>query len=410
MSFFIRGRGNTQKPNKKVKRKSAPLQNALPSKKKKSFIQDEEITSDEDEVTFKKQEVEFVEESAQEKKIRLAQQFLDELKREKENEVEDEEDVIRAVGQKLKEDVLEASGRLQQTVADEYIVPDLDSIKVSKCKAHKLSLTCLALTHDEKYIFTASKDWSIEGQKLSASGDCDGIINIWEAESLKHLRTFTKHRGAVSGLCFRKGSHTLYSCSHDRMVMIWNLDVMAFADNLGGHQDAITGIDSLYRESCITCGGRDEMVIVYVIIEEKQLRFSAFQSSIDGVKLINERTFVTYGQNGSLALWTTLKKKPHSVIPAAHGKNPENNEPFWLTSVASLVNTDVIASGSSDGFVRLWKVDHSRRKLEEMFSIPVKGVVNGLEFTPSGTHLIAAVGQEHKLGRWFTEKSAKNSL
>lgn len=66
----------------------------------------------------------------------------------------------------------------------------------------------------------------------------------------------------------------------------------------GGHQDAITGIDSLYRESCISCGGRDEMVIVYVIIEEKQLRFSAFQSSIDGVKLINERTFVTYGQNG----------------------------------------------------------------------------------------------------------------
>ncbi|RXG53752.1 U3 small nucleolar RNA-interacting protein 2 [Armadillidium vulgare] len=374
MSFFIRGRGNAQKLNKKVKRKAAPPQNAFPSKKKKSFIQDEEITSDEDEVTFKKQEVEFVEESAQEKKIRLAQQFLDELKKERSIE-----------GQKLS--VISRNKESNNNID----------------KGHRTHILSLAVSTDGKFL---------------ASGDCDGIINIWEAESLKHLRTFTKHRGAVSGLCFRKGSHTLYSCSHDRMVMIWNLDVMAFADNLGGHQDAITGIDSLYRESCITCGGRDEMVIVYVIIEEKQLRFSAFQSSIDGVKLINERNFCYIWSKWpnqkkkrcSLALWTTLKKKPHSVIQAAHGKNPENNEPFWLTSVASLVNTDVIASGSLDGFVRLWKVDHSRRKLEEMFSIPVKGVVNGLEFTPSGTHLIAAVGQEHKLGRWFTEKSAKNSL
>lgn len=66
----------------------------------------------------------------------------------------------------------------------------------------------------------------------------------------------------------------------------------------GGHQDAITGIDSLMGESCITSGGRDNMVIVYVIPEEKQLQFSSPQGSIDGVKLVNEKTFITFGQNG----------------------------------------------------------------------------------------------------------------
>lgn len=66
----------------------------------------------------------------------------------------------------------------------------------------------------------------------------------------------------------------------------------------GGHQDAITGIDALHRESCITSGGRDQSVIVYVIVEDKQLRFSGHQDSIDGVKLLNERTFFTYSQDG----------------------------------------------------------------------------------------------------------------
>lgn len=36
------------------------------------------------------------------------------------------------------------------------------------------------------------------------------------------------------------------------------------------------------------------------------------------------------------------------------------------------------------------------------------GFVNHLEFTPSGKHLIAAVSQEHRLGRWWRMKEAKN--
>jgi hypothetical protein len=36
--------------------------------------------------------------------------------------------------------------------------------------------------------------------------------------------------------------------------------------------------------------------------------------------------------------------------------------------------------------------------------------VNDLRFSSDGTHLIAAVGQEHKLGRWSTIKSVKNTV
>ena len=40
-----------------------------------------------------------------------------------------------------------------------------------------------------------------------------------------------------------------------------------------GHQDAITGLDCLSRERCVTAGGRDNTVRVWKITEESQLVF-----------------------------------------------------------------------------------------------------------------------------------------
>ena len=45
-----------------------------------------------------------------------------------------------------------------------------------------------------------------------------------------------------------------------------------------------------------------------------------------------------------------------------------------------------------------------------VFHIPIKGFINALAFTSDGQHLIAAVGQEHRLGRWWRDSSAKNSV
>lgn len=67
--------------------------------------------------------------------------------------------------------------------------------------------------------------------------------------------------------------------------------------------------------------------------------------------------------------------------------------------------------GSSDGFIRLWRVfvSTSNSVLRALYRIPVpKGTVNSLEFSPDGTTLVAAIGPSHKLGRWFVEKKAKS--
>ena len=67
---------------------------------------------------------------------------------------------------------------------------------------------------------------------------------------------------------------TLFSCSHDRSVKVWNVDEMAYVETLFGHQDRITGVDAGVRERAVTSGGRDGTVRVWKIVEESQLVFN----------------------------------------------------------------------------------------------------------------------------------------
>ena len=124
-----------------------------------------------------------------------------------------------------------------------------------------------------------------------------------------------------------------------------------------GHQDGVLGIASLFRERAVTCGARDMTVRLWKVPEESQLVFTSSPTSLDCVAMIDERRFVTGAENGlvawefvaapfnlfasTIAIWDTGRKKPIAQVQNAHG---EGN---WISSVASVHFTDLIASGTN---------------------------------------------------------------
>ena len=74
-----------------------------------------------------------------------------------------------AITTRLREDVLEASGKLRKKVAESYLKPAADDLQVLRSKKQKLSVTCITVSTDEKYIFSGSKDRSIVKCKLNYS-------------------------------------------------------------------------------------------------------------------------------------------------------------------------------------------------------------------------------------------------
>ncbi|XP_014676960.1 PREDICTED: U3 small nucleolar RNA-interacting protein 2-like, partial [Priapulus caudatus] len=255
--------------------------------------------------------------------------------------------------------------------------------------------------------------------KFLASGCRNRTIHIWKPDTCERVHTFSGHKDAVSGLVFRKGTHDLYSASFDRSVKIWNLDEMAYVETLFGHQDHVTGIDALSRERVLTSGGRDGSVRVWKVVEESQLVFHGHSGSIDCVQLINEEHFISGSDDGSVALWSVMKKKPSCLVKRAHSRSDDdadnNNaesteEAKWIGAVAALHSTDLVASGSCDGYVRLWQCSEGYRSLKLLHKIPVVGFVNALRFASSGDFIVAGVGQEHRLGRWWRRRDARNSV
>lgn len=212
------------------------------------------------------------------------------------------------------------------------------------------------------------------------------------------------HRGGITCLAFKRASLQLFSGSNDRTVKVWSLDSLSYIETLYGHQEGVTGVDCLNRERAVSCGGRDRSVRLWKIVEESQLVFDGAVEtcSIDCVDMITETAFFSGSQSGTLNIWDTQKKKPVASVKHSHGVGN------WITSVAALKFGDVVASGSCDGFVRLWTCGDAQRKLIALAAIPLVGFINGLSFDSAGTKLVAAVGQEHRLGRWQRIKPARN--
>nr|XP_033782503.1 U3 small nucleolar RNA-interacting protein 2 [Geotrypetes seraphini] len=439
-----RGAGKRRRPNEgegKPRKKAAPplneeissdsgTESPAAEKRKRRLAEDEEI-----------------EETAQEKKLRLAKSYLEQLRQQEEEKAEEEAFQQDLVASRLEEEVLEQKGKLQRLVAKDLQPPDVTEIRT--LRGHQRPITCLVISPDDQHIFSAAKDctiikWDVcSGKKLCviprgqkgakdqhghtahilamaissdgkylATGDKNKLILIWETETCRHLYTFPGHRDAVSALSFRKGTHQLYSASNDRSLKVWNVAENAYVETLFGHQDAVMGMDSLSRERCVTAGGRDGTVRVWKIAEESQLVFHGHDGSIDCIQLINEEHMVSGADDGSVALWSVSKKKPLAMVKQAHGVHGDHGleQPYWISSVSAMLNSDVVATGSHNSNIRMWQCGEGFRSLKALFDVPLMGFINSLKFSNVGDFLVAGVGQEHRLGRWWRIKEAKNAV
>jgi len=248
------------------------------------------------------------------------------------------------------------------------------------------------------------------------------------------------HKGAITGLCTRFNTSELYSCSEDRCVRRWDFGNwisamssvsqaqpdqdnstnnksitvgsctstttstnISYIETLYGHQAAVTAIDCYYTPSIVTVG-RDRTARLWKVNEDSHFiyRNGAKAHASGCVSSINNEWFLTGGEDGSVGLWYNEKKKAVSSI--AHGHNGVGG--IGVVSVSSLKGSDFAMSGSNDGKVNLWKVktgktnDDRGLELYEDASIRCKGYVNEICIGRRGRVAVAALGQEHKLGRW----------
>ena len=58
-------------------------------------------------------------------------------------------------------------------------------------------------------------------------------------------------------------------------------------------------------------------------------------------------------------------------VERCHGVDPVNGEPNWVSSLATLYNADMVATGSRDGFIRLWAIGDGFKSIKPVAQIQV---------------------------------------
>lgn len=152
----------------------------------------------------------------------------------------------------------------------------------------------------------------------------------------------------------------------------------------------------------------DRTLRVWKVADESHLVLRGHKGSIDSVKMMTEDTYLSGGQDGSLNLWKDTQKKPVAYAHIAHGEEIKGS-PRWIVSIASVKMSDLAASGSYDGYVRLWNANClENRTLTQSLALPCSGFINSLAMSTS--LIVAGTGQEHRLGRWWREKGSHNKI
>eukprot|EP00522_Entomoneis_paludosa_P016318 CAMPEP_0172444308 /NCGR_PEP_ID=MMETSP1065-20121228/4367_1 /TAXON_ID=265537 /ORGANISM="Amphiprora paludosa, Strain CCMP125" /LENGTH=518 /DNA_ID=CAMNT_0013194791 /DNA_START=16 /DNA_END=1572 /DNA_ORIENTATION=- len=334
-------------------------------------------------------------------------------------------------------------------------------------RGHDLTPTCVALRSDGSRAISGSKDhsvllWDVEtsqkisflcphwkkqstaeegpsrtsGQVLSvacsddgryaAVGSRDAVVRIFDiriaangsnaAQPPNLVKEFHGHKGAITGLCFQYNAPQLFSASEDRCIRSYNTDEMVHLETLYGHQLGVTGIDCYQKELPVSVG-RDRTARAWKLAEDTHMiyRGGSLLQPAESVSIVKDGWFLTGHEDGQLSLWSTEKKKPVFSLSETHGKTAEDINRS-VVSVAASKRSDLALTGSSDGYVRLWRIRTAASKaegrdiLEIEQKIPIHGYVNSIAIGPQAKFALLAVGNEHRSGRWNPVKRAKNRL
>lgn len=121
---------------------------------------------------------------------------------------------------------------------------------------------------------------------------------------------------------------------------------------------------------------------------------------------MNNYTFATGSEDGSISLWSTGVNKPIQTLPNPHSQT-------WISSLTSFPNSDLLISGAADGQLLFHKLSYRGPKkcsVTESLNVECKGVINCMQVNRNGQMLAVIQSPENRLGRWTVCKKVRSRI
>ncbi|KAI9370722.1 WD40-repeat-containing domain protein [Aspergillus egyptiacus] len=231
-----------------------------------------------------------------------------------------------------------------------------------------------------------SVSWIQRGTHLSI-GTGKGLVQIWDAERCRRLRTMIGHTNRVGALAWN--DHILTSGSRDRHI--FHRDVRSpdqYLRRLSGHKQEVCGLRWNTEDGQLASGGNDNKLLVWDKLNETPLyRFSDHTAAVKAI---------------------TWSPHQHHLL-ASGGGTADRTIKFWNTATGSLIkevdtgsqvcnlawskNSDEIISthGYSQHQIVIWKYP----RMEQIVSLTGHTFrVLYLAMSPDGQTVVTGAGDE----------------
>ncbi|CBF83655.1 hypothetical protein AN2965.2 [Aspergillus nidulans FGSC A4] len=231
-----------------------------------------------------------------------------------------------------------------------------------------------------------SVSWIQRGTHLSI-GTGKGMVQIWDAERCRRLRTMIGHTNRVGALAWN--DHILTSGSRDRHI--FHRDVRSpdqYLRRLSGHKQEVCGLRWNTEDGQLASGGNDNKLLVWDKLNETPLyRFSDHTAAVKAI---------------------TWSPHQHHLL-ASGGGTADRTIKFWNTATGSLIkevdtgsqvcnlawskNSDEIISthGYSQNQIVIWKYP----RMEQIVSLTGHTFrVLYLAMSPDGQTVVTGAGDE----------------
>jgi WD40 repeat protein len=198
---------------------------------------------------------------------------------------------------------------------------------------------------------------SSDGKKL-ASGGCDRIVNVWDLSGgyadAKLEQSIENHADWVFGVAFAADGKHLFTCSRDKTAKVWDLaakeSVMTFPDHQNGVYGVVPRADGKVGYSV----GEDNQLRSWNAAGDqagKQVRAVAGAHAKAILKLIaspKEPLLFTCSADQTVKVWSTDNNL--RAVRTLSGLGD------WVYALAVSPDGQLVAAGSYNGDVKVWKV------------------------------------------------------
>ncbi|WRT64527.1 uncharacterized protein IL334_001459 [Kwoniella shivajii] len=267
---------------------------------------------------------------------------------------------------------------------------------------HKGEILCVAASEDGKFMVTGGRDKTI------------GVWNVQGDEPV-WMTALKGHKDAVTSIAIpplNNPSHHILSASLSRHLALHSLATLSVIDTFFGHQDSIPSVSTLKPTLAVTAGSRDRTCRWWKVEEEVQLVFrGGGKTKSDQSGLLPEERKERLGGG-----WT------EGAEPQKDRKGKGRGKEFVEGSidVVEMLDDQHFISGGDSGSISLWHTGKKKPIFTQSFAHGLSDLVESEEHSLTGprwitalaglrgTNLFASGSYDGQIRFWSLDPSMKN--